>query len=235
MNIYIGWDPREEAAYEVAASSIARRATGPVTIQPLRLQDVGHILTRPIESRDGKMWCPISQAPMATEFAISRFCVPFIGNGWALFADCDIVCLADIADLFALADPNYAVMCVKHNYAPVQTAKMDGQPQTAYSRKNWSSVMLFNRGHPANRKLTLEALNAWPGRDLHAFKWLDDSEIGELPKEWNYLDGVYPFPNPEIKIAHLTLGGPWLKGWKGGQMDQMWLMERERILKAIKQ
>lgn len=159
---------------------------------------------------------------MATEFAISRFCVPFLQkSGWALFVDCDIVCLDDIENLFALADPQYAVMVVKHNQESGAVTKMDGQVQTYYSRKNWSSVMLFNCGHPSHQNLTLEALNTWPGRDLHAFKWLKDDEIGALPTEWNWLVGVQEQPH-KPKIAHFTLGGPWLKNWKPQLFDSIW-------------
>lgn len=224
--IFIGWDPREEAAFAVAKKSIERRTQG-VRVTPLVLSNLTGILDRPIEVKDGKLWCPISQAPMATEFAISRFAVPFLRrSSWALFADCDILCLSDIGDLFNLADERYAVMVVKHKYAPRDATKMDGQVQTVYRRKNWSSVMLWNCGHKAHRALTTEALNTWPGRDLHAFKWLDDDLIGSLPVEWNYLVGEYPEPLPERGILHLTLGGPWIQGWNGGPADALWESER---------
>jgi hypothetical protein len=230
LKIYIGFDPREQAAYDIARKSIQRRARKPdgvflfpVELEYLRLEE---ILNRPVETRDGKLWCPISQAPMATEFAISRFAVPFMAKtGLALFVDCDIVCLEDIANLFALADLKYAVMCVQHQYEVKEDTKMDGQAQTKYSRKNWSSVMLFNCDHPANKRLTKKELHEWPGRDLHAFKWLKDDEIGALPAKWNQLVGVHS----EIKkegIVHFTLGGPWFKDWKGGPMDDIWLSER---------
>ena len=202
---------------------------------PIELCNMGHILTRPIEKKDGRLWCPISQAPMATEFAISRFVVPFLcKSGWALFVDCDVICLADIKELFDLADDKYAVMVVKHEYVPKETTKMDGQVQTTYSRKNWSSVMLFNCSHPSNKNLTLEVLNTWPGRDLHAFKWLKDDEIGELPCEWNYLVDVNPKPDVP-KLAHLTLGGPWLPEWPGGSCDKVWTDEYASCLTSLKE
>jgi lipopolysaccharide biosynthesis glycosyltransferase len=229
--IYIGYDPREHLAYDVARHSILTR-TDPrlVHIVPLELKNLGDVLTRPIENRDGKLWCPISEAPMATEFAISRFCIPLIQNkGWALFVDCDIICLADISELFALADSNYAVMVVKHNQESGSDTKMDGQVQTYYSRKNWSSVVLWNLAHPSNRALTLEALNTWPGRDLHAFKWLKDEEIGSLPQEWNHLVGVTPDSPVVPKILHYTLGGPWFKDWKSGPLDDVWSQERTKL------
>ena len=108
---------------------------------------------------------------------------------------------------------------------------MDNQIQTFYARKNWSSIVLWNCAHPSNRKFSLQALNTWPGRDLHAFKWLEDSEIGELPKEWNHLVGI-DNPNAPIKLAHFTLGGPWIKDWKGAPMDELWDEERRLMAGA---
>lgn len=230
--IYIGYDPREHLAYEVCRSSIAKRTKlGDVLILPLKLDFVSDILTRPIEIKEGKMWCPISQAPMATEFAISRFTIPFFKNkGWHLFMDCDMVCTTDIRELFALADDKYAVMVVKHRQESGPETKMDGQIQTYYSRKNWSSVVLWNCDHPAHKKLTLNDLNSWPGRDLHAFKWLEDEEIGDLPAEWNHLVGVNP-PNTEAKIIHYTLGGPWFRDWGVKYPeDEIWLKESQNSL-----
>jgi len=138
LTIYLGFDSRERPAYDVARSSLLQR-THPRNAEVVALQLgsalLAPILKRPIEKRDGKLWCPISEAPMATEFAISRFCVPFLQKkGWALFADCDILCRADIAELFALADDRYAVMAVKHGKLEGAGAKMDGQVQTVYPR-----------------------------------------------------------------------------------------------------
>jgi lipopolysaccharide biosynthesis glycosyltransferase len=174
------------------------------------------------------MWDPISEAPMSTEFAISRFCVPFLQkSGWALFVDCDIICWSEISELFALADDKYAVMVVKQKQmeANHQATKMDQQLQTFYARKNWSSVMLWNCGHPANKRLTQGALNSLPGRDLHAFCWLRDNEIGELPQEWNWLIGVTPGETQKRGIWHYTLGGPWFKDWAWTAHDDAWKKE----------
>lgn len=211
LTVFIGYDPREHVAYQTAQASIMAAASCPVLIVPLVLEYLPFI-TRPIEQRDGRMWCPISDAPMSTQFAISRFAVRFLQReGWALFVDCDVMAVGDIAKLFALADDRYAVMTVKHNHVPKEATKMDDQIQTSYPRKNWSSVVLWNCSHAANQRLTLEALNTWPGRDLHAFKWLDDSEIGELPKEWNCLVGVAsPEETAAARLLHFTLGQPGL-------------------------
>lgn len=230
MKIFMGWDSRETLAYDVARHSILSRASEPKKIQiiPLQLDNpmLLGILNRPIEKRGNQLWCPISDANMSTEFAISRFAVPFLTKGWALFADCDIVVLDDIEKLFELRDDRYAAMVVKRDHVPTETIHMVNQIQSAYPRKNWSSIVLFNCDHPAHKKLSLYDLNHWPGRDLHAFKWLTDDEIGELPKEWNFLIGVDSVPEQiavaDIEIAHYTLGGPWLSGWKEHEDDYIW-------------
>lgn len=224
--VYLGFDPRGAAAYETARSSIWRRTEGSLNIYPLRLPHLP-MLTRPIEKRGNQLWCPISNAPMSTEFAISRFTVPFLQpTGWALFADCDILCWSDIADLFALADDKYAVMVVKHEHeGGERVLKMDGQVQTFYNRKNWSSVVLWNCSHEANKRFTLEHLNTWPGRDLHSFKWLADEEIGALPHHWNWLINVNAGLPEKKGIWHYTLGGPWFPDWQPKPYDDIWIEE----------
>jgi hypothetical protein len=81
---------------------------------------------------------------------------------------------------------------------------------------------MFNCDHPANRRLSLDDINNRPGRDLHAFYWLHDSEIGELSREWNWLVNVQPEPE-RPRIAHYTLGGPWFDDWVPQPYDELWL------------
>ncbi len=208
LRVYIGYDPREHTAYRVAESSLRRHATAPVSVTPLvlsRFEDSG-LLHRPTDLRGARYDIP-SNAPATTEFSISRFLVPTLAHtGWALFADCDVVFQEDIAKLFECADPNYAVMCVKHGTVTVGAPKTMGA-QTGYYRKLWSSVMLINCDHPANRRLSIDDINRRPGRDLHAFYWLADREIGALPEEWNYLVGI-DAPRPRQSLYHFTLGTP---------------------------
>lgn len=238
-SIWIGRDPREESAYLVATRS-ARRCTGTKTIPTAgivldRMRALG-LYDRPTERRGAQLWDTISNAPMATEFAITRFLTLTLAgrSGWALFTDCDVMFRRDPNELFALADDRYAVMCVKHTHMPddptmvgildgitPNVTKMDGQVQTFYARKNWSSVMLWNLGHRANRKLTVEMVNTLPGRDLHRFCWLEDSEIGALPREWNHLVGVDP-PRPDAAIVHHTLGTPDLPGYETSEYADEW-------------
>jgi hypothetical protein len=221
MKIYIGHDHREEHAYSVAERSA--RAFG-CQVEPLRedrLRASG-VLTRPKDTR-GQQWDIVSGAPQSTDFAIARFAVPILcHSGWALFADCDVVFMRDPRAVMDLADPSKAVYCVKHGRVDnMPTVKMDGQAQTQYSRKLWSSVMLFNCDHEANRRLNLTTLNAWPGRDLHAFKWLHDDEIGDLPMAFNWLVGLQPKPADAV-IAHYTLGVPGMPDRDATPYDYIW-------------
>jgi hypothetical protein len=209
LRVFIGYDSREPEAYRVAEASLLRHASVPVSVTPLnatRLAENG-LLRRPTDLRGQRYDIP-SNAPASTEFAISRFLVPFLAQtGWALFVDSDVVFMDDVAKLFALADPRYAVMCVKHRFDGLTGTKMDNQIQTAYPKKLWSSVCLFNSSHPGNKRLSLVDVQERPGRYLHGFDWLHDSEIGELPGRFNWLVGLQPEPE-NVAVAHYTLGTP---------------------------
>lgn len=223
-SIYIGADPREEDALDVCLRSMLRAGDGGAHIAPLVLNDLitAGWYSRPTSRRDGHLWDDISGAPMSTEFAISRFLVPALAcEGWALFMDCDVLIRGDLAALFALADPSFAIQVVQHDHRPSEAVKMDGQAQLAYPRKNWSSVVLWNVEHPANRRLTPAMVNSLPGRDLHRFCWLRDDEIGALPGRWNHLVGV-DAPDPDAQIAHFTLGVPSMAGYEDCEFADEW-------------
>lgn len=227
QSIWIGFDPREVDAFAVARHSIERRINLPIPVRGVVLTDLksGHLYTRPTSRRDGRLWDDISDAPMATDFACSRFLVPTLAkSGWALFMDCDMLVRRDISELFALADPKKAVMVVKHHHEPPEGVKMDGQAQTRYARKNWSSVMLFNCDHPANRALTIDLVNSVPGRDLHRFCWLDDDLIAELSPEWNFLVG-HTEGVADPAIVHFTDGIPSMDGYEGCAFAEEWRAE----------
>lgn len=227
-SIWIGFDsdPRQAIAYAVARDSIKANCsfkgipTYGLVLDKLKADG---LYTRPTEKRLGKLWDTISGAPMSTEFAISRFLVPQLAKrGWAIFMDCDVMVRGNLARLFETFDSRYAVYCVKHdNYAPAEGVKMDGQEQTAYPRKNWSSVMAFNCDHPSNKKLTVNYVNMRTGRDLHRFCWLQNDEIGELPKEWNWLVGEQPEPENPM-IVHYTCGGPWFNAFADAPRADEW-------------
>jgi hypothetical protein len=245
MKVYIGYDSREveREAYAVARRSAERWGCDVVPLYEDRLRAAG-LLTRTTDRRAvmyreqqdapyraSGMWDFNSSAGQATEFAISRFFVPLLAHaGWCLFADADVVFMQNPHELLALADDAKALHCVKHSPADLGEAvatKMDGQVQTQYRRKLWSSVVLWNCDHPANRRLNLTTLNQWPGRDLHAFAWLADSEIGDLPREANWLVGMQPKPARPI-VAHYTLGTPNMPGHAADDHAEIWITESQR-------
>jgi hypothetical protein len=230
-SVWIGYDSREAAAFAVARHSVRRfdryMPIHGVVLSQLRIND---LYWRPTERRvnsEGRaqLWDVISGAWMATEHSLTRFLVPHLAQtGWALFVDGDVLVTRDIGELFALCDPGKAVMCVQHAHEPAEQVKMDGQVQTRYPRKNWSSVMAFNCGHPANRALTVPLINELPGRDLQRFCWLDDSEIGALPAEWNHLVGVTPraADAPLPALIHFTSGLPDMPGYENQEYADYW-------------
>lgn len=208
-DVFVGFDPREPQAYRVCVASMRAHASRPLTIAPIvepHVRAMG-LYTRPHERRDGRLWDVLSAAPMSTEFALTRFLVPQLARSdWALFCDCDFLWRADVHRLFAQADPARAVLVVPHRQEVGSSVKMDGQVQTAYPRKNWSSLMLWNVRHPKHAVLP-ELMRTWPGRRLHGFEWLDDADIGFLPEAWNWLEG-HSSPQIEPAAVHHTRGTP---------------------------
>lgn len=221
--IFIGFDSRESDAYRVCEKSILRfghHCITPLKEIPLRLSG---LYDRPYTVTGSQRYDTRDSKPFSTEFSFTRFLVPALNQyeGWALFCDCDFLFRADPAELFALRDDKYAVMCVKHEHQPTEAMKMDGQMQTVYFRKNWSSLVLWNCGHESNKKVTGKAVNFMPGGFLHAFKWLKDSEIGGLPEAWNWLEG-HSSPTWEPKAVHFTRGVPSMPGYENVPYADEW-------------
>ena len=222
LSVYIGWDAREDIAYQVAKDSLLAHASIDVNVQPIKLQalvDQG-VYTRDVD--------PLA----ATEFTYSRFFTPWLSNyeGWALFCDCDLLFFGDVAELLSYRDESKAVLCVHHDHTPKEGVKMDGKIQTSYPRKNWSSFMLFNCAHPATRKLTPELINRQSGAYLHRLQWADDDEIGALPETWNWLEGWSEKPRDGLpKAVHYTNGGPWFKDWQDVEYADLWLDRARQI------
>jgi hypothetical protein len=234
--ICIGYDTPHPQAFAVCRHSLRRHMTREMRILGISLADMQArgLYTRQVERRtyhDGSshLWDTISEAPMSTEFAISRFLSPFLAGwaeGWVLFMDCDMLALTDINRLWDYLDPRYALMCVQPNYTDPRVTKMDGRAQTHYPRKLWSSLMAINMSHAANSALTLQLINSVPGRDLHRFCWLPDALIGELPAQWNWMEGITD-PQTSPAIVHYTHGGPWLRDYQGVQFADEWCAEHE--------
>lgn len=209
INLIVGFDQREAVAYHVFCQTIIDRTTIPVQFLPLAentLNEYKEVHT------DG-----------SNKFIYSRFLTPYLMNfsGWAIFADGDMVCQADISELWSLRDEAKAVQVVQHDYKTKIAKKYLGNKNENYPRKNWSSLILWNCSHPKNVILTPEFIQSQPGSYLHRFSWLEDNLIGELDAEWNWLAIEYP-ENPNAKLIHYTLGTPCFKDYADKPMSDVW-------------
>ena len=219
IRVFIGYDAREAVAFSVLAHSIHARASEPVAIAPVRLSELKGVYRRE------------RNALQSTDFSFSRFLTPYLCGyeGWAIFMDCDMLVMDDIARLWALRDDRYAVQVVKHVHVPREDVKFLGEKQTKYEKKNWSSVMLMNCARCA--ALTPDYVNTATGLELHQFKWLaSEALIGDLPHDWNHLVGYDP-PG-RASLAHFTIGGPYFPEYRDCEYAREWFAERDAMLRA---
>ena len=216
VKIYIGFDQRESIAYHAFVQSLIDHASIPLDITPLAVKTLkGYEEKHKDKSND---------------FVYSRFLTPFLNDfkGWAIFVDGDMICQTDIKELLDLRDGSKALQVVKHDYKTKANQKYLGNINQDYPRKNWSSVILWNCKHPKHKILTPDFIAKESGKYLHRFSWLEDNEIGELPKEWNWLVTEYP-NNDQANIIHYTLGTPCFKDYRNTEMADIWLKKYDRL------
>ena len=201
LNLYIGYDTKEKIASDVCEYSVKKNSSINLTVDLLIKKNLEE--KKLLYRKDDKL--------SSTEFTFSRFLVPFLNEykGWAIFCDCDFLWTGDIKRLLDKKDEKYAVMCVQHDYNPKSEIKMDGRQQLMYPRKNWSSMVLWNCSHPANKKIDINMVNNETGKFLHRFGWLEDKLIGNLDYKWNWLVGWYAeTSNNKPEAIQFTEGGP---------------------------
>ena len=138
LNLFVGFDPREEVGTHAFNSSVLAHTTKPVAIT--------HLHKPMLEGTLGQLFDEGTNA-----FTKTRFLIPHLMSrkGWAIFMDgADMLCMGDLAELMDLADPYKAVQVVKHNYRTKAPRKYLGTQMEAenedYPRKNWASLMLIN-------------------------------------------------------------------------------------------
>jgi lipopolysaccharide biosynthesis glycosyltransferase len=219
ISIVVGFDQREAVAFHTFTQSVIEKASLPVIFIPLAentLKDYKETHT------DG-----------SNAFIYSRFLTPYLNDfkGWAIFADGDMICQADIKELWDLRDDSKALLVVKHNYKTKASQKYLGNTNENYPRKNWSSLVLWNCSHPSHKILTPHFIAKQSGKYLHRFSWLDDNDIGELPMEWNWLAIEYPV-NIKAKLVHFTLGTPCFMSYRNTEMANYWLEANKRSLEG---
>ena len=209
INVYIGFDEGEKVAFHVLSESIRKHASEPVSITPLCYSQI-------------KEFTREKQPNQSTDFAFSRFMVPYLSNykGWSIFMDCDMLFRGDIVELWNMRTFKYSVMCCQHDYVPKEGKKFRGATNHPFPKKNWSSMMLFH--NIMCTKLTPDYVNTATGLELHQFKWLpNDLACGSIPLEWNWLVGEYDY-NKNAKNIHYTLGGPYFKDYKDCDYADEW-------------
>jgi lipopolysaccharide biosynthesis glycosyltransferase len=210
--IFIGYDTRQDISYHVLKYSLEKHSSEELDIRPLVLKELDF-------HRD---YDPLA----STEFTYTRFLVPSLCDyeGTALFMDSDMLCFGDISEIFHLDMSDYWLRVVKHDHRPTTKVKMDGVPQTAYPRKNWSSFMLFDCS-----RLTMWTrgnVSEKPPKWLHRFEPVPDECIGDIPRQWNVLDRK----NEDTKLIHYTEGGPWLENYKDHAYGDLWFECRDQML-----
>lgn len=208
LRVFIGFDHKEIAAYQVCQYSIIKNSNLPVAIIPLNIR---HMMD----------WFDNNDYRASTEFAFTRFLVPHLcgfDDNPAVFMDCDMLVRSDIHKMLNFHKRENSVSVVQHKYTPHKDDKFLGQVQSLYDRKNWSSVMIFQPNRC--KKLDSGYVNQAHGRSLHQFKWADT--IGALPKSWNYLVGEDVERQVDPDIVHFTRGGPYFKEYANCEFAEEW-------------
>ena len=218
-DIFVGFDQREAVAYHTFVQSIIDNSSIPVRFLPLNTKSLSDYKE---VHNDG-----------SNDFIYSRFLVPYMMNfkGWAIYADGDMVCLEDIKKLWDQRDNKFAVQVVKHNYKTKIKNKYFGNKNEDYPRKNWSSVIVWNCQHPKNKILTPDFISQKEGSFLHRFSWLEDIEIGELPKTWNWLALEYE-EKKDINLIHYTIGTPCFEEYENSSLSSYWKKSFLKILEG---
>ncbi len=209
VDIVVGFDPREAVAYHTFTQSVIAKSSLPTRFLPL---NIGSLSNYQELHKDG-----------SNDFIYSRFLVPYLMGfeGWAIYADGDMVCLEDIRKLWDLRDEKYAIQVVKHNYKTKMKNKYWGNKNEDYPRKNWSSLILWNCNHSSHKILTPEFVQKQTGAFLHRFFWIKDEEIGEFEKEWNWLAMEYE-EKENINLIHYTIGTPCFKEYENTSLSSHW-------------
>ena len=212
LKIVIGFDRSEVAAYHALCNSILNRSSKPLFFMPLYLPQL---------EVDNLMW---RKDRGSTDFSFSRFLTPYLAGykGLVLFMDCDFVCRADISQLFDEMPLDKCVGVVKHDYRPTNATKFLGNPQHAYPKKLWSSLMMFNCASARVKSLTPKIVNEAEGSYLHQFEWTADHRIHGFDESWNFIPG---HSEGEPKMIHYTEGGPWFKDYRGVPHASEWMAE----------
>ncbi len=185
MRVFIGSDPRAPIALNVAAFSVARRASKPVSITPLILDQL-----------------PIARRGL-TEFTFSRFLVAYLCQfqGWALWMDSDIVCNTDVTRMMEFANDEFSVLAVDTKEAYERAAVMlfnCGHPDNAVLTPDFieRASDLHTLGWTANAGKLPKEFNFCVDYD-ELPPQLDNGQPPQLPAMIHYTKGIPVWPETE--------------------------------------
>ena len=224
IRVFIGHDSKAPHHTEVCKQSILRHATKPVLIETLdqdALRRASLYRRWFYRDSDDALVDGADGRPFSSEFAFTRFMIPALmqWKGSAIFCDSDFMFRDDINKLWHEHDERYAVQVAQQKYISKAKTKKTGVPQQNYNRKNWSSLILWNCGHQANRELTTHVVNTFPGSYLHGFGWLRAGEIGTIRHGWNWIEGT---TSSSASAVHFTLGTPDLEAYRNMKFADEW-------------
>jgi hypothetical protein len=243
-HIFVGYDEREHEPFQVAKHTLEKYAKVPIKVHKLHhkpLREQG-LFTREWEiDKAGQYYDKLDEKPFSTQFSHTRFIVPELWRNMAdgnkaplvMFVDCDFLWRADIGEMFKVIEDKKLrentrspLYCVKHDYNPENTVKMDNIIQARYNKKLWSAMIVWDMDHPENELLTPEEVNTQTGRWLHNFMWIkDDHTIGDIPEKWHFIPDHSEKNSKDINVLHWTNGGVWFPNYRNCRYGDIWWEE----------
>ena len=137
MKIFVGYESAYPEMFEVCKASILR-------FNPTH--EVIPLITSELEEQG----IYTRKEKGNTEFAFTRFLVPYLSNymGYSLFCDGDFLWRCDPQEITHFKKDNEEVMCVQHaDLMFDQYTKMHDKLNKPYDKKYWSSLMYFNKAY----------------------------------------------------------------------------------------
>jgi hypothetical protein len=176
LKIYVGTEPMQRIACAVLRYSMTRRTSVPLEFFEMQDLNLG------LESQ------------MFTGFSIYRYHVPFLAGytGRAISMDADIVCQADIAELYNLPMTSGAMARVKTGYA-TSVMLLDCEKLKHWNVAEWAPRL-------KNRNIYQKTMWGRPGG-------LSTPDFTPLDPMWNQLDD-FPAGTKQIHYTNIARQ-PW--------------------------
>lgn len=226
MKIFVGYDAREHLCFQTLEHNLWKFGHEVIPIRHRELRAQGKFSRPWLIDEDGQYHDQRDGKPFSTEFSHARFAaIPMARimglDEWCLFVDVDFLFRDDPAKILTYVDKNHAIGCTQYNWQEPEGKKMDGMLQLLYYRKLWSCIFAFNPQHPAHDWLTWHRINWETGASLHAFSWIEDEQVSEIPPEWNYIPN-FTDTAIDAKAVHWSYGGPWMPNFKYVEYADEW-------------